>query len=176
VWTAITVEPKDEAFLDLNLEPIRNLVSDAIKAEHPEAAQLSKVHTQAWQKRITKALGTNATLFNAPPSISIMIQEPSKNWTDFDKAHKNKTVASRLHSVNTSHAGRTGRHESSQHSSSTWVFPPSGSVSQVGRIGALAGPSRRVRPLGQLAAHTSSPIRPWLEEADDDGYLRDEED
>jgi hypothetical protein len=67
VWTAITIEPKNEAFLDLNLEPIRNLVSDAIKAEHPKAAQLSKLHTQAWQKHITKALGTNATLFNAPP-------------------------------------------------------------------------------------------------------------
>jgi hypothetical protein len=111
-----------------------------------------------------------------PPLILIMIQEPSKNWTDFDKAHKNKTVASRLHSVNTSHVGRTGRNESSQHPSSTWVFPPGGSVSQASGTGAATGPLQRARPSGRPVVHTSGSTRRWVEEVDDNGYLRDQED
>jgi hypothetical protein len=176
VWTAITVEPKNEAFLDLNLEPIRNLVSDAVKAEHPEATQLSKIHTQAWQKHITKALGTNGTLLSPTPVVSILIQEPSSNWPDFDKAHKKRTVASRLTSVNTSPMGRTGRNKSSQHSSISWVFPPGGSMSQAGGTGAATGPLQRARLSGQPVVHASRSTRRWVEEVDDDGYLRDEED
>jgi hypothetical protein len=176
VWTAITVEPKNEAFLDLNLEPIRNLVSDAIKAEHPEATQLSKVHTQAWQKHITKALGTDATLRSPTLGVSILIQEPSKNWPDFDKAHKKKTVASRMTPVNTSLMGRTGQNKSSQHSSISWIFPPGGSVSQAGGTGAATGPSQRACPSSQPVTPAFRSTRRWLEEVNDDGYLRDEED
>jgi hypothetical protein len=178
VWAAITTAKRqNKAFFESNTDHIVDLVSEAIKSNHPGASQLSKAHTEAWQRHTTQALGTDATLLSPTPAISIVFCDPSNKFNNVDSAHKNRHVVSRLVSVNTSPFARRRKDKPAQSSaSSQWIMPSNRSINRA--IGTNRGDesSSRARSSGRFSSMNSGLLAWRPVEVDDDGYMRDEED
>jgi hypothetical protein len=160
VWTAITGNQRDTAFIKSNLGRIEDIVSEAIKKRHPRASQLSETHTQAWQTHATEALCINGTLLAPTPAVSIIFPKPFTKWADVHKASQAPTGLSHLTPINTSPFARKCKNEQ-------WILPAGGSVSRESGTRSRQGQSRTVWGSGHLLPAAPGLIPLWLDDIGD---------
>jgi hypothetical protein len=168
VWTAITGNQMDKAFIKSNLDRIKDFVSEAIKEHHPKDSHLSETHTQAWQTHATEALGKDGTLLAPTPVVSIIFHKPFTKWAAVHKASQAPTGLSHLTPINTSPFVRKCKNEQ-------WILPGSGSVSRGSGTSSRQGQSRTAWSRGHLLPAAPGLIPLWLDGIDN-GYPGDQED
>jgi hypothetical protein len=168
VWTAITSNQRDTAFIKSNLGRIEDIVSEAIKKRHPRASQLSETHTQAWQTHATEALCINGTLLAPTPAVSIIFPKPFTKWADVHKASQAPTGLSHLTPINTSPFARKCKYEQ-------WILPASQSVSRGSGTSSRGGQSRSAWGSGHQLPVAPRLIPLWLDGIVD-GFPGDQED
>jgi hypothetical protein len=169
VWTAITGNQTDKAFIKSNLDRIEDFVSEAIKEHHPKDSHLSETHTQTWQTHATVALGKDGTLPIPTPVVSFIFNKPSTKWTAVYQASTAPNGLLHLTPINTSPFARKCKDRQ-------WILPAGGSVSRASGTGAGDEPSRRARSSGRFFTVAPELLARRLEDIDNKGYLGDEED